>query len=368
MDTISKTSDNTYCVIMAGGIGSRFWPLSKISSPKQFLDILGTGKSLLRQTFERFVALCPIENLYVVTSSEYIGIVLEQLPELKPSQVLAEPFRKNTAPCIAFTNVYIRSKNPNANIIVTAADHLITNEAEFIKSINISLSFVQNNDALLTLGINPNRPETGYGYIQLGPNAENGYETIKKVKTFTEKPSIELAKVFYDSGEFYWNSGIFIWSMKTIDKAFEKFLPDIFLLFKNIDDKIGTEEEETAIYNAYGECDTISIDYGIMERATNVYVQTVNFGWSDLGTWSSLHECSPQDNNGNAIISGKTLLYDTSQSIINAQPDKITVIKGLEDYIIVDTKDALLICPKNDEQSIKQFTNDIKAVYGYSSL
>ena len=370
MNKNQNTLNDTYCVIMAGGVGSRFWPLSRTSTPKQFLDILGTGKSLLRQTFERFLPLCRVENFYVVTSVEYSEIVLEQLPELKSCQVLSEPFRKNTAPCIAFTNVYIRNKNRNANVIVTPADHLITNEVEFVKNVSTGISFVQNNDALLTLGIKPNRPETGYGYIQLAVDAvneendKNWNNTIKKVKTFTEKPSIDIAKVFFESGDFYWNSGIFMWSVKSIDSAFEKILPDIFFLFKNIETKIGTEEEQDAILKAYTECDAISIDYGIMERASNVYVQTVNFGWSDLGTWSSLHECSPKDSKENAIISGKTLLYDTSNCIINVNPNKIAVIQGLDDYIIVDSNDALLIFPKSKEQSIKQITSDIKTEFG----
>ncbi|MCL2072588.1 MAG: mannose-1-phosphate guanylyltransferase [Marinilabiliaceae bacterium] len=363
-----KRFENTFCVIMAGGVGSRFWPLSRASFPKQFLDILGTGKSLLRQTFERFLTICPIENYYVVTSLEYVDIVLEQLPELQPSQVLSEPFRRNTAPCIAFTNTYIRNKNNNANIIVTPSDHLITNEVEFVKNLKKSLDFVENNEALLTLGIKPNRPETGYGYIQLGASDENLEGNISKVKTFTEKPSVDIAKVFYESGDFYWNSGIFVWALNTIDTAFENILPEVFYLFKNIENKIGTREEEDAVFKAYTECSSISIDYGIMERASNVYVQTVNFGWSDLGTWSSLHECSLIDNNGNAIISGKTLLYDTSRSIINIEPQKIAVIKGLNDFIVVDSKDALLICPKNHEQCIKQFTSDIRTEFGDNSL
>jgi len=363
-----KKVTDTYCVIMAGGVGSRFWPKSRISYPKQFIDILGIGKSLLRQTFERFTPVCPVENFYVVTSLEYIDIVLKQIPELTPSQVLAEPFRRNTAPCIAFANIYIRHKNPNANIIVTPADHLIINESEFICAIHHSLNFVSKKDALLTLGITPSRPETGYGYIQVANEVDGFGGIFNKVKTFTEKPSLEIAKVFLDSGEFYWNSGIFIWSIKSIDKAFEEYLPDIHRFFSQIDNSINTPEEKQLIRKTYEECDSISIDYGIMERASNVYMQAVNFGWSDLGTWSSLHEISKKDIYENAVISGKTLLYKTKESIIDIPSNKIAVIQGLENYIVVDTKDALLICSKNNEQFIKQFTSDLKNEYSDKNL
>lgn len=356
--------NDTYCVIMAGGVGSRFWPLSKSSTPKQFLDILGTGKSLLRQTFERFAPLCPQENFLIVTSAEYTDQVLEQLPEIKEEQVLKEPFRRNTAPCIAYANAWIRTRNKNANIVVTPADHLIINETAFVKSIEDGLRFVNNNDALLTLGIKPHRPETGYGYIQIGHNAGDDYPGFKKVKTFTEKPNAELAKVFFESGEFFWNSGIFIWTLGAIDKAFKANLPEVQKLFLKLDAEIGTANEEKALNNTYIDCKNISIDYGVMEKANNVYVQTVNFGWSDLGTWTSLYEYSAQDKNNNAIISGKVMLYDTEKTIINIPNEKVAVIQGLKDYIVVDSNDALLICPKSNEQQIRQFTTDIKTEFG----
>lgn len=360
--------NNTYCVIMAGGVGSRFWPLSKSSTPKQFLDILGTGKSLLRQTFERFTALCPNENFLVVTSAEYADKVLEQIPEIKAEQVLKEPFRRNTAPCIAYANSWIRTRNPRARIVVTPADHLIMNEEVFRTSILGGLDFVSANDALLTLGIKPHRPETGYGYIQVGPKAENAPATFNKVKTFTEKPNAELAKVFFESGEFFWNSGIFIWTLKAIDEAFASHLSEVQNLFVKLDPAIGTAEEEKALNNTYIDCKNISIDYGVMEKADNVYVQTVSFGWSDLGTWSSLYEYSPQDKNNNAVISGQVLLYDTNDSIVNMPGDKVAVVQGLDNYIIVDSGDALLICPKDNEQQIRQFTTDIKAEFGDKAL
>ncbi|PWE00248.1 mannose-1-phosphate guanylyltransferase [Marinilabilia rubra] len=352
---------NTFCVIMAGGIGSRFWPLSKTDSPKQFLDILGTGKSLLRQTYERFSPLCPDENVIVVTSSDYKEMVLDQLPELKPEQVLTEPFRRNTAPCIAFANKWIEDRNPDANIVVTPADHLIINESEFHKAIQQGLDFVNENEALLTLGIKPHRPETGYGYIQAGQSVNEG-SPFNKVKTFTEKPNADLAKVFYESGEFYWNSGIFIWSLKSINNAFDVHLKEVKQLFDPISTAPDTDDAQ--ISDVYAECKNISIDYGVMEKAENVFVETVNFGWSDLGTWSSLYEYSAQDKAGNAVINGKTLLYDTDGSIVNVPEDKVAVVQGLTDYIVVDSGDALLICPKQNEQQIRQFTTDIKTEFG----
>jgi mannose-1-phosphate guanylyltransferase len=355
---------DTYCVIMAGGVGSRFWPLSKSSTPKQFLDILGTGKSLLRQTFDRFTPLCPKENFLIVTSAEYADQVLEQLPELQEEQVLKEPFRRNTAPCIAYANAWIRTRNTNAHIVVTPADHLIINESAFIQSIEDGLQFVKNNDALLTLGIKPHRPETGYGYIQIGNETEVSHPGFNKVKTFTEKPNAELAKVFFESGEFFWNSGIFIWTLKAIDKAFKSKLPEVQNLFLKLDGEIGTINEQKALNNTYVDCKNISIDYGVMEKADNVYVQTVSFGWSDLGTWTSLYEYSAQDKASNAIISGKVLLYDTEQSVVNIPGKKVAIIQGLKDYIVVDSGDALLICPKSNEQQIRQFTTDIKAEFG----
>lgn len=353
--------NNTYCVIMAGGVGSRFWPLSKTSTPKQFLDILGTGKSLIRQTYERFAPICPNENIIVVTSADYRNIVLEHIPEIKADQVLSEPFRRNTAPCIAFANKWINEKNPDANIVVTPADHLIINESEFRSAIESGIAFASQNEALLTLGIKPHRPETGYGYIQAGTNGNND-SVFKKVKTFTEKPNAELARVFFESGEFFWNSGIFIWSLKSINNAFDIYLKDVKQLFDSL--KASPSFDTKKIEDIYAECKNISIDYGIMEKAENVYVQTVNFGWSDLGTWSSLYEYSAQDKEGNAIINGQVLLYNTNGSIVNVPSGKVAVIQGLSDYIVIDSGDALLVCPKQNEQQIRQFTSDIKAEFG----
>ncbi|TAJ13545.1 mannose-1-phosphate guanylyltransferase [Marinilabiliaceae bacterium JC017] len=356
--------ENTYCVIMAGGIGSRFWPISQTSSPKQFLDILGTGETLIQQTFKRFRPICPIANFVIVTSAEYKATVLKQIPELNPEQVLAEPARRNTAPCIAYANTIIKSKNPKATIIVTPADHLILNEDEFRNNLVKGIEFVTKKDALLTLGIKPHKPETGYGYIQLDNTLEDKNINFKKVKTFTEKPNLEMAKVFFESGEFYWNSGIFIWSLNSIDKAFHTHLPEVQSLFDQAAPFIGTHKENKTINDAYLECKNISIDYGVMEKASNVYVQTASFGWSDLGTWSSLHEYSEKDINNNALISGKILLYDSKDCIVHLPNKKLAVIQGLSNYIVVESKNALLICPKENEQQIKQFTTDVKTEFG----
>ncbi|MCG8582492.1 MAG: NTP transferase domain-containing protein [Bacteroidales bacterium] len=354
---------NTYCVIMAGGVGSRFWPLSTTETPKQFLDITGTGKSLLQQTFERFSPICPLENIFVVTSKAYKELVLEQLPEIKPDQVLAEPLRRSTAPCIALANAVIKKKNPDANIVVTPSDHLIINQEQFREKIVNGLKFVENKDILLTLGIKPSRPETGYGYIQV--EHENGLpETFNKVKTFTEKPNLEMAKILLESGEFFWNSGIFIWSLASIEKAFEKHLREVAILFDNFYPAVATEAEEKALYDTYVDCRNISIDYGVMEEANNVYVQIVDFGWSDLGTWTSLHENSERSIDNNAVLSGKVLLYDTEDSVVHLPKGTTAVIQGLKDYIVVQSDKALLICPKTNEQQIRQFTTDIKAEFG----
>ncbi len=353
----------TYCVIMAGGVGSRFWPLSKNDTPKQFLDILGMGKSLIRQTFERFLPICPIENFIVVTNAEYSDLVLRELPEIKESQILSEPFRRNTGPCIAYSNSYIRSKQEEATVVVTPADHLIINENEFIDAIKKGVNYASKNDILLTLGIKPHKPETGYGYIQIGEEIK-GENLINQVKTFTEKPNLELATIFYESDEFLWNSGIFIWRLSSIDKAFDELLPDVQQLFKKLDVKIGTEEEKSFLNKTYTECKNISIDYGILEKAENVVVQTTNFGWSDLGTWTSLYEYSAQDKDSNSIVNGRALLYDTKNSIIRLPKDKIAVIQGLDNYIVVDSGNELLICPKNNEQQIRQFTTDVSTEFG----
>jgi mannose-1-phosphate guanylyltransferase len=352
---------NTYCVIMAGGIGSRFWPLSKSNMPKQFLDILGTGRTFIQQTYDRFKKVCPDENFYVVTSIDYKDLVLKQLPELREDQILLEPLRRNTAPCVAYACYKIQTINPEAKIIVAPSDHLIQQEDKFLEQVNKGLEFVSNHDALLTLGITPSRPETGYGYIQIeskDPINETG--SLHKVKTFTEKPDLELAKIFLESGEFFWNSGIFIWSLPSILKAFEKHLSLVSELFGKGTKLYGTADEIPFLNKTYSECQNISIDYGIMEKANNVYVLCSDFGWSDLGTWGSLYDSRDKDLQGNVISGENVMLYNSTNCIINMPSEKLVVLQGLDGYIVVESEGTLLVCKRDDEQQIRQFVNDVR--------
>jgi len=359
---------NNYCVIMAGGVGSRFWPFSKSNHPKQFLDVLGTGQTLIQQTFQRFNKIIPAENFIIVTNEDYKELINEQLPEVKDENILLEPMRKNTAPCIAYANYKIRETNPEANIVVAPSDHLIMKEQEFLKIIEEGLDFTAANKALLTIGIKPSRPETGYGYIQVNANQGDLLNKTTKVKTFTEKPDLKMAKVFLDSGEFFWNSGIFFWSLPTIMDSFSKNLPDVNNLFSEGIGKYNTPEERSFIDEAYPNCKSISLDYGIMEKADNVYVICADFGWSDLGTWGSLYEHSEKDNKGNAVRGENVFSYDLNDCIVKMPDDKLAVIQGLSNYIVVESNNTLLICRKEDEQKIKQFVNDVKIKKGESYL
>lgn len=342
------TNRDNYCVIMAGGIGSRFWPYSRKDKPKQFLDFFGMGRTLLQQTFDRYSKIVPEENIFIATNIQYEELVKEQLPQLNQNQILPEPARRNTAPCVAWASAHIQKMNPKANIIVAPADHLILKEAEFIDAITKGLEFVAQSPQLLTLGIKPNRPETGYGYIQI---ADEKQEDFYKVKTFIEKPQMEFAQVFVESDEFYWNSGIFLWNANTILEAFRIHMPDMYEKVMNNDDNIESWPN-------------ISIDYAIMEKAENVYVQLCNFGWADLGTWGSLHEASPKDQHKNVIINGKTLLYDCNNNIIAMPNGKLVVLQGLENYLVADTKNVLLICRKDDENTIRRYVNDVQIKLG----
>lgn len=360
---------DNYCVIMAGGIGSRFWPVSRTEKPKQFLDILGTGKTFLQQTYSRFSSVCPPENIFVVTNAIYKDHVTEQIPDILKEHILLEPLRRNTAPCIAYANHWIKQINPEANIIVAPSDHLIINEDKFINVINEGLKFVSEQSALVTLGITPSRPETGYGYIQVNGEAPSYHnKRFKKVKTFTEKPDIELAKIFFKSGDFSWNSGIFIWSLKSSMESFDKYLPEVNDLFKEGNGLYGTPGEKKFIQNAYSNCPNISIDFGVMEKAENVYVISADFGWSDLGTWGSLYDHLKKDNKGNSVTGNNVLLYDSSNCIINTSKDKLVVLQGLNDYIVVESNDSILICKREDEQKIRQFVNDIQIHKGESYI
>ena len=350
---------NNYCVIMSGGVGSRFWPYSRKNLPKQFLDFFGTGKSLLQQTFERFNKVVPTENILIVTNELYANLVQEQLPLLHPSQILLEPSRRNTAPCIAWASYHIRAINPNANIVVAPSDHLILKEEEFLTAIRNGLEFADKNDKLLTLGIRPNRPETGYGYIQI---AQKEGENLYKVKTFTEKPELELAKVFVASGEFYWNSGLFIWNVNSIIKALEKHLPDV--TNKLASDTYGTPKETDFINERFSTCNNVSIDFGVMEKADNVYVSLGDFGWSDLGTWGSLYNKTEKDDEGNVTLKCHTQLYDSKNNIVVLPSGKLAVIAGMEGYLIAESDNVLLICPKDQESAIRKYVNDAQIRFG----
>ena len=327
-------SSNKYCVIMAGGIGTRFWPKSRQSMPKQFLDILGTGKSFIRHTYERFAKMVPAENFLVVTNDKYKSLVLEHIPEIGEKQVLCEPVGRNTAPCVAYAAYTLLKRNPDAEMIVTPADHLILNEDDFRAIIAECLDFASEHDALMTVGIKPTRPDTGYGYIQVSDD-----KPISKVKCFTEKPDIELARVFLQSGEFYWNSGIFVWKVRSIVEAFEKYLPEHHALFSGVMRAIGTDAERNVVEIAFSECRAISIDYG---------------------TWGSVYQHSRKDRYANAVPEEGCYLYDTRSSIVSLPKDKIAVISGLKEYIVVDTDDVLMVCPRSEEQNIKKFIDEVK--------
>lgn len=346
---------------MAGGVGARFWPLSRNSRPKQFIDILGTGETLIQQTFRRLTTICPPENIFVVTHQQYFEQVIEQLPAIVPEHVLCEPMRRNTAPCIAYATHKIYKLNPNASIVVAPSDHIILKEEVFTQTLLCALEAAAQNDWLLTLGIMPSRPDTGYGYIQFDemhtyqPNCK-----VRKVKTFTEKPNHELALSFLQSGDFLWNSGIFIWSIKSIMKAFETHLPELNSLFKEGADSYYTESEPAYIESAYTVCKSISIDYGVMEKADNVFVLAADIGWSDLGTWGSLYDTSEKSAEGNAVMGAKPLLYNTNNCIINLPSDRVAVIQGIEDMIVVEDNGILLICKRNDEQNIRAYVDAVR--------
>lgn len=349
------THRNIYCVIMAGGVGTRFWPKSRQNRPKQFLDILGTGKSFIRMTYERFSGMVPDDHFLVVTNARYKALVREHVPEISENHILCEPIGRNTAPCISYAAYYLRKIDPEAMMIVTPSDHLVLDQAAFDEAMSDAVAFADRNDALMTVGISPSRPETGYGYIQKSDN-----NTISRVKCFTEKPNLELAQTFLQCGEFFWNSGIFIWKVDDIIEAIEKYLPENASLFAAIGDKYGTPDEAGAIERAFAECRAISIDYGVMEKADNVYVRISDFGWSDIGTWGSLYQHSRKDKYANAKPAENCYTHETRSSIISVPPGKIAVISGLRDYIVVDTEDVLLICPRSDEQNIKKYIDEVK--------
>ena len=348
---------DTYAVIMAGGVGSRFWPYSRNHRPKQFLDVLGTGESLIQMTNQRFLNLCPQENIYVVTNEIYYDLVKEQLPDLDHHQILTEPVGRNTAPCIAYASYKISSKNPNATIVVSPSDHAIFKETQFVEVIGTALEAASLSDKIITIGIKPSRPETGYGYIQFLPDSG---EEVKLVKTFTEKPEEELAQKFFESGDFVWNSGIFIWNVQTIKSAFEKFLPEMAELFAQGSSVYYQTEEKQYIRDVYYQCKNISIDYGVMEKAHNVYVVLGDFGWSDMGSWSTLHDVKNKDQQGN-VFEANVLAYDTKNCMVKGPDDKLIIVQGLDGYLVADIDNVLVICKKDNERQFRNFSSDIKA-------
>lgn len=382
-NSIDKLSrDRNFCVIMAGGVGSRFWPESRNSRPKQFLDFFGTGQSLIQMTVNRFRELVPVENILIVTNVLYRDTILEQLPELKPEQILCEPARRNTAPCVAYAVSHISGimgrrlgvksiadvdwcdPASHANIIVAPSDHLILREDKFIETLKVGLAHVAEHDSLLTLGMRPTRPETGYGYIQLDNIEQKRENAVLPVKTFTEKPNAELAKVFYESGEFLWNSGIFLWNIRAIRKAFRAHQPSIADVFKRGDELMNTPEEEAFIQEMFPTCPNISLDYGIMERASDVRVIYADFGWSDLGTWGSLYDLGTKDEHRNVSLHGNTMFYESNGNVVTLPDGNLAVIEGLQDMIVAQNDNVLLICRKQNEQSIRQIVADVDNKFG----
>lgn len=353
--------ENNYVVIMAGGVGERFWPMSKVKRPKQFIDILGTGKTLIQQTYERFLRVCRKENIYVVTNKIYRDLVLSQLEGIGEDQVICEPARKNTAPCIAYAAYKLYALDPQARMVVAPSDHIILKEDVFCDIITTAMNAAREDENFYTLGIKPSRPDTGYGYIQYVAGSRfDKSPLLRKVKTFTEKPNHELAQSFLQSGDFLWNSGIFIWSCSAIIEAFENFQPEISDVFQKARDIYNTPREEKYMEKAYPACKSISIDYAIMEKAQNVYVLISDFGWSDLGTWGSLFEARDKDEQQNAIMGDNVMIYETQNCIVNVPDDKIVILQGLDDFIVSESDNALLICRKSQEQQIRKFVNDIK--------
>ncbi len=350
---------NVYAIIMAGGTGTRFWPYSRTSKPKQFLDVMGTGRTLLQMTFDRFAQFVATENIYIVSNALYESLIGEQLPELSKEQVLLEPAKRNTAPCVAYASYKIREKDEDAVLIFTPADHAIFQEDKFRQVIETAVGGATEGDKLITIGIKPHRPETGYGYIQF--IEEDG--DVKQVKTFTEKPELELAKTFLESGDFVWNAGIFVWSAKSIVSSFEKFQPEMAEIFENGRNTFYKDRENTFISKAFSIVKNISIDYAVMEKANNVYVVLGDFGWSDLGSWNALHEIRDQDDDGN-VIEADTILYDCTNSFIKAPKGKLIVLHDLDGYLVSDFDDVLLVCRKDDAAKFKAFVTDVKTLKG----
>jgi mannose-1-phosphate guanylyltransferase len=354
--------NNQYVAIMAGGIGSRFWPMSRTRYPKQFLDILGMGRTLIQQSYDRYSKVVPPANVYVVTSHEYVDFVRAQLPELPASNILAEPSRKNTAACIAYIAFHLQAKDPDAVMIAAPTDHLVTETEQFIQTASKALDFVESVNSLVTIGIKPTHPNTGYGYIQ--HEMMQAAPDVFKVKTFTEKPSEEIAKAFIASGDFLWNAGIFTWKISTVLTAFESHLSEVYEVFAAEKEHFNTATEREAIERIYPQCTNVSVDFGVMEKASNVFVIPASFGWSDLGTWNSAWDNMEKDYFGNAVVGKNVMVVDANNCMVHAPDKKLVLLQGLRDYIIVDTEDALLICKKDKEQQIKEYVAEVKRNMG----
>lgn len=350
---------NNHLVIMAGGVGSRFWPMSTAARPKQFIDVMGVGKTLLQLTVERFGSLVPPSNVWVVTNQRYAAIVREQLPQVPVSNILCEPCRRNTAPCIAYVSWRIKSHDPKANIVVTPSDHVVLDTAEFQRVVAECMKFTSESDAIVTLGIKPSRPETGYGYIQADLSVSTlSNKEIFRVDTFREKPDLETAKQYVQKSNFFWNSGLFIWSVNTIVNAFRIYQPNIAKVFDSMASVYGTDREQDAVDRLFPECDSISVDYAIMEKAEEIFVCPADFGWSDLGTWGSLQQQTVRDLYGNACIGSNIALFESHDCMVHTTQEKRVVIQGLDGYVVAENDDTLLICKLSDEQRIKQFIGE----------
>ena len=353
------TNNHNHNVIMAGGVGSRIWPMSVENKPKQFIDVLGVGRSLLQLTYDRFKGLCPNENVWIVTNKKYDAWIKEQLPEVPAENILLEPCRRNTAPCIAYVSWHIKAKDPKANLVITPSDHIVMDTAEFRRVITQCLKFTSETDAILTLGMKPNRPETAYGYIQadLSSSSPRNKE-IFRIDTFREKPDLQTAQKYIQQNNFFWNAGIFIWSVSTIVNAFRIYSPAISKIFENMLSIYGTDKEQEMIDLHYPECENISVDYAIMEKAEEIFVCPANFGWSDLGSWSSLYMHTRHDLYGNSLIGTDINVYDTHNCMIHTTQEKKVVVQGLDDYIVAEKDNLLLICKLSEEQRIRQFSGD----------
>lgn len=348
-----------HLVIMAGGVGSRFWPMSTPEKPKQFIDVLGVGRTLIQLTVDRFSEVCDVRNVWVVTSEHYRDLVREQLPQIPESNILLEPCMRNTAPCVAYVAWKIKKQDPEANLVISAADHIVMNVPEFVRVIRRGLVFTEKENRILTLGMLPTRPETGYGYIKVKEEQVAGEDEIKIVEGFKEKPDLQTAEKYLQEGGYYWNAGIFLWNVKTVEWAFRENQPEMAALFDTLDPVFYTDAEQTEINRKFPDCPSISVDYAIMEHARNIYVFPASFGWSDLGTWGSLYEQLPKDPDANAVVGKQVRMVESTDCVVHVSGDKRMVLQGLNGYIVAEQDNVFLICRKADEQRIKEFSSKL---------